>query len=410
VEALRKAVQSFPANPMAEKAEFHIGKLLIELGRYEEAVSVLTDFINSRPQSEWLDAAHLARGVAYHEMRRHEEALEEFNLVKSTSPDPALVSEASRMIDESAWEIYTVSDGLPSNEVQALALDGDALWVGTSKGLVKLDLSGGAPTVSPDTPSIGPLNVKAIAVGEREIWIGTLNSGVLRIDKETGRIRSYTQLEGLPSRHITDVEILGDEVWVASFGGVAYLDREADAWVKFTTEEGLPGNDAVDISLTPTAVWVATSMNGLAVFDRETKTWRSLRREDGLPSDSIRSVVATENAVWLGWYRRNSNGYTKYDLLQDKLFSTTLMEEDEIAPVEDILIALSDGEFWVATDAGAFVELPGVGWDSVDYPSKFEGARVNCMVISGSIVWFGTSKGLGRLDYGMLKRLRESGG
>ena len=88
----------------------------------------------------------------------------------------------------------------------------------------------------------------------------------------------------------------------------------------------------------------------------------------------------------------------------------TLMEEDEIAPVEDILIALSDGEFWVATDAGAFVELPGVGWDSVDYPSKFEGARVNCMVISGSLVWSGTSKGLGRLDYGMLKRLRESGG
>ena len=50
VEALRKAVLSFPSNPLAEKAEFLMGKLLIELGRYEEAVSVLTDFINSRPQ------------------------------------------------------------------------------------------------------------------------------------------------------------------------------------------------------------------------------------------------------------------------------------------------------------------------------------------------------------------------
>jgi TolA-binding protein len=408
VQSLKGAVQSFPENPQAEKAQFMIGKLLIKLGRYEEAVAALTDFINRYPQSEWLDDAHFARGEAYHEMRRHQEALEEFNLVKNTSPDANLISEAARMISESAWEVYTISDGLPANEVQALALDGSYLWVGTSKGIAKFDISEGKPSYSPDTPELKGINIRALAVNDAEVWIGTLNSGIIRLDKETGARRDYTMLDGLPSKHITDIKLLGDEVWVATFGGVATLDRASDTWVKYTTQDGLSGNDAVSIAITQEAVWVATSMNGLNMFDKGTKTWTAYTSAQDLPSDSIRSVVANEMSVWIGWYGRNRNGYGKYDLLQNKWYSTTLMVDD-ITPVEDIFLTLNGEEFWVATDAGAFVELPVVGWDSINYPSKLSGARINCMLVSGAIAWFGTSEGLGRLDYGMLKQLRSEG-
>lgn len=408
IQALKSAVQSFPGNPQAEKAQFMIGRLLIKLGRYEEALSALTEFINQHPQSEWLDDAHFTRGLAYHGMRRHQEAIEEFDYVKNTSPDANLISEASNMISESAWEVYTVSDGLPANEVRALALDGNRLWAGTSKGLVCFDISEGKLTPSPNTPDLKGVNVRALAVNEREIWVGTLNSGIIRIDKDTGAKREYTTLDGLPSKHISDIKLMGDEVWAATFSGVVVLDRSSDTWVKYTTQDGLSGNDAVSIAITNDHVWVATSMNGLNMFDKRNRTWTTFSTAQGLPSDSIRSVVATDTSVWIGWYSRNRNGYGRYDLLQNKWYFTTL-GEDDIAP-EDIFLALNGEEFWVATDAGTFVELPVVGWDSINYPSKFNKARarVNCMIISGSTAYFGTSEGLGKLDYGMLKQLRGS--
>ena len=408
IQALKSAVQSFPGNPQAEKAQFMIGRLLIKLGRYEEALSALTEFINQHPQSEWLDDAHFTRGLAYHGMRRHQEAIEEFDYVKNTSPDANLISEASNMISESAWEVYTVSDGLPANEVRALALDGNRLWAGTSKGLVCFDISEGKLTPSPNTPDLKGVNVRALAVNEREIWVGTLNSGIIRIDKDTGAKREYTTLDGLPSKHISDIKLMGDEVWAATFSGVVVLDRSSDTWVKYTTQDGLSGNDAVSIAITNDHVWVATSMNGLNMFDKRNRTWTTFSTAQGLPSDSIRSVVATDTSVWIGWYSRNRNGYGRYDLLQNKWYFTTL-GEDDIAP-EDIFLALNGEEFWVATDAGTFVEFPVVGWDSINYPSKFNKARarVNCMIISGSTAYFGTSEGLGKLDYGMLKQLRGS--
>ena len=407
VQALKNAVQSFPEDPQAEKAQFMIGRLLIKLGRYEDALAALTDFINQHPQSEWLDDAHFARGLTYHEMRRHQEAIEEFNFVKNSSSDANLISEASNMISESAWEVYTISDGLPANEVQALALDGNYLWVGTSKGLARFDISEGKLQPSPDMPDLKGVNVRALAVNEKEVWVGTLNSGIIRIDKSSGAKREYTILDGLPSKHVSDVKLRDDEVWAATFGGVALLDRSSDTWVKYTTQDGLSGNDTVSIAITSDHVWVATSMNGLNVFDKGSKSWTTFSSAQGLPSDSIRSVVATDTSVWIGWYSRNRNGYGKYDLLQNKWYSTTL-GEDDITP-EDIFLALNGEEFWVATDAGAFVELPVVGWDSINYPSKFSEARirVNCMIVSGSIAWFGTSEGLGKLDYGMLKQLRS---
>jgi len=256
-------------------------------------------------------------------------------------------------------------------------------------------------------PDLKGVNVRALAVSGKEVWVGTLNSGIIRIDKSIGAKREYTTLDGLPSKHVSDIKLMDDEIWAATFGGVATLDRSSDTWVKYTRQDGLSGNDAVSIAITSERVWVATSMNGLNMFDKKSKTWTTFSSAQGLPSDSIRSILATDTSVWIGWYSHNRNGYGKYDLLQNKWYSTTLTEDD-ITPVEDIFLALNGEEFWVATDAGAFVELPVVGWDSINYPSKFSEVRVNCMIVSGSIAWFGTSEGLGKLDYGMLKRLRGS--
>src|SRR5215210_517501 len=44
--------------------------------------------------------------------------------------------------DGSNWKIYSDTNGLPTNNVTAITFNGAAKWIGTEKGLVKIDGTG----------------------------------------------------------------------------------------------------------------------------------------------------------------------------------------------------------------------------------------------------------------------------
>ena len=45
-----------------------------------------------------------------------------------------------------------------------------------------------------------PLNIQSLAADEDELWIGTMNHGVIRYNKATSSIENYTQDHGLPHK------------------------------------------------------------------------------------------------------------------------------------------------------------------------------------------------------------------
>ena len=76
------------------------------------------------------------------------------------------------------WRQFTVEDGLPNDHVFAVKVDGPRVWVGTENGLAM-------------------------------------------IDKATGKIKSWTEKDGLPWRVVTSIDVdkkTGD-VWLGLFGG-----------------------------------------------------------------------------------------------------------------------------------------------------------------------------------------------
>ena len=398
---------------------FNTDALQSEGGHLGKAVTTLTEFIQNYPESEWLDDAYFARGNAYLQLKQNRDAIADFSQAIEITQDAKLKRAARKKRDESAWTIYTVSDRLPSNQIQAIALDGDTLWIGTPKGLAQVNVSMGAwqpitnVTGSLNTAFDDGINVRSLAVDEEELWIGTLNLGVIRYNKQTGIPDLYNTRSallgtggGLPHNQVNDIEIDGDEVWIGTFSGVVLYNRATDQWMVYNRENnGLPADDIVALAVTPKTVWIGTSESGIAFYDRELGQeldyWLEFGDDEGLylkPGSSITSFDVRGNQLFFTWYDAQQNGYVEIDLegfsIREKMTVTT----GDIVPVANIYIAVSEAALWIAINDGVYLRHS-QGWEPIGFPAdRLGAATVNCVTLGEGVAWVGTSNGLGKID------------
>lgn len=72
-------------------------------------------------------------------------------------------------------------------------------------------------------PTLGDLYVTALAGTESDLWIGTLNQGVLHW--HAGQVDSFGEEQGLPDRQVQALAVTGDKTYVGTVLGVAVFDR-----------------------------------------------------------------------------------------------------------------------------------------------------------------------------------------
>lgn len=445
LKILQEATRRFPESDHLVKAKYLIGVLQSRDGRPQIALEVLTTFIEEHPDSEWIDDAYLARGSAYQQLRMNKEALNDFSDAIAITTDPRLIPILQKKREECAWTIYTVSDDLPSNDIQAIAVSGNDLWVGTPKGLAKVDISLGTWQIRTESgieqinrlnPNV-PTNVRALAVysptikmpnpieedenspsvieevdKKTEVWIGTLNQGVVRYNPAEGLSVNYNTLNGLPHNQIFDIEIGTHDVWVATFSGVARYSRSDDEWMVYDrTADGLPADNIVALAVTPVTVWAGTSDAGIAIFDLVyDPLWRSSNLRDMVPEvggNSIADFDVSDKSVFFTWYSKEEkeNGYGKVDFKGLEGTGMPVLQTD-LVPVEDIYIAVGQKDammpsppLWIATNDAVFIKSMS-GWDSIGYPAEQIGDRVtvNCIELGNETAWIGTSNGLAKID------------
>jgi ligand-binding sensor domain-containing protein len=82
--------------------------------------------------------------------------------------------------DGKRWETLTVLDGLPSNHINTIKVQGKTLWIGTSKGLVKFD--GRNVVVYKRKDGLYGDIVYSFAAGKTGTWVGSFG-GVARFRK-----------------------------------------------------------------------------------------------------------------------------------------------------------------------------------------------------------------------------------
>jgi ligand-binding sensor domain-containing protein len=336
--------------------------------------------------------------------------------------------------DGAAWTVFTTTLGLPSNYVQALALQGNLLWVGTDYGLSAFDDGGTLSNRADDqcttfrtTDGLSSSNIRAAAVDKSSRkWLATsaglnvLDDGGTPHDKANDTWASFRKADGLADDSVYAVVVdAQNRIWAGTPSGLSVLDladtpfvKTDDTWATFGTADGLADDDVYDLALDSQGrVWIATSGGGIFVLDtngtpfvKTDDTWTQFNRSDGLVSNDLYAIVLDEPAqqVWAGSWgygiSRLSYGGTVGNKADDTW--TTFATTDPL-PANFVYPPLPDGDLaWFGTYGGGLVVTNGQTWTTFTTTNGLASNYVYALAAEGSSKWIGTSGGVNAFDDG----------
>jgi len=323
-----------------------------------------------------------------------------------------------------SWTYFTKMDSLIGREVKALAVDERYIWCGTDKGLSRYDKwygewknfrnrrsgrgRGRDDWASERKESLADNNVSAIAVDEQYVWIGTRN-GANRYDKIANRWDKYTPENGLPHPDITSVAIAGNNVWMSTNAGIGKYPRTADdpnAWISYTSgtemqavavskefAQTLISDEVWCMSASKRAVWVGTR-RGISRYDTSNDLWKTFTEEDGLASNEVSSIAIDGDKVWFG----GDKGVTVYnESTQDWVQFNT---KDGLTSDRITCIAVNGTDVWFGTfNAGVTrYSKKNETWQSFTKENGLAHNGVLSIAADGDNIWIGTQRGLSRYN------------
>src|SRR5262249_50881543 len=110
---------------------------------------------------------------------------------------------------------------LSSFTVTALAPAKDALWIGTVKGLDKLDLASGTFShfkAGKEATALSSDDISSLHLGASGLlWIGSVDAGVDSLDPASGAVHHYRKQQGLADDGVSAVfEAVDRKVWIGT--------------------------------------------------------------------------------------------------------------------------------------------------------------------------------------------------
>jgi ligand-binding sensor domain-containing protein len=218
--------------------------------------------------------------------------------------------------DGTQWSAFTVTDGLVSNDVLAVAVDSSRYkWFGTNgSGVSRLDDKGTASrgddvwtTFTTTHGLAGDLVTAVAAAADGSVWFGTLGSGVSRL--QNGTWSNFNVTNGLPNNYVTRIAVNGaGEVWVGTVDGVGRFN--GGIWTTYGVGDGLLGSDVVAFGFDAKGrVYFGTLYNGLhRLDDRGTLAkaddwWTNFTPTNPVLWRQVRGLLVDgDDNVWLGTY------------------------------------------------------------------------------------------------------------
>lgn len=332
---LESAVKQYPDMLSHEKALFLVGKLQAKTGRLEDALHTLRGFLLRYPVGDRVYEARLTRAEVNLKLGSVEEAGNEAAEVYNMSVDEAVKERAKQLLDQTRWTVYTVANNLPDNRVQAIAVDGTRLWVGTASGVMLFETAFNNWMPIPAMPQLinsatGTVpDVRAITVNSDEVWVGTRFQGAVHYDKRTGAIQTYPPADGFPA-WVKDIKMDDREVWFATDVGVIRKIRgTVNPPIFYNRQQSFIQADNIEtLLLTPTTVWGASADGAIVTFNREVEVeeWSLYNSTEMHKGMTVVGFDIAEDQLLFTWFNTDeqSNGYFRADLDGVNGKSTTL--------------------------------------------------------------------------------------
>ena len=398
------ALSRFPERPEAARARTRLGEVYVASREPEKAIQTLSPLLSDGSAGPaallTLGNAHLLKGETDAAMRFAQRALE------ASDAEEPVRQEAQLLLSEVAWKALTKADGLPSDDVYSLSVDGGGgLLVGTSKGAARIDLraesvDAGWSALLEEAGLSGAVVRSAAADGD-EVWIGTSGGGIFRLNRKTGEIRSYVRLDGLASNRVDAIAIGGGAVWAGGLEGVSRFDRALETWRSFTSETSpafKSGDQVTCLALGEDFLWAGVEGRGVYRYALSgAGGWTAYSFSSGFPRGvSVRSLSLGEDWLTAVWEGPADKGYADWDAASGRWGSVA----SGGGPGSARGAVAADGTFWMAANGALISRDAQLRWGKgrVPYSRLLDGCEVRAAVAVGQTIWLGTSKGLARVD------------
>jgi hypothetical protein len=309
----------------------------------------------------------------------------------------------------------TPKDGLSSEMVYAIGVQGDEIWFGTygggatlydkSKMIYKAYTTKGEPMDKVDDgksinwKNLLPYNHVSVIVPDKDrIWFGTYFYGF-----GGGGISYYQPAKNPPwkrfntndgrAKKVVSMAVDGEWVWVGSEKGLSLLDKKTEGWKSFySTQEGLAGNFVNTILSQPDSLWMGTNA-GISHFHKTKKNWKTYSQKEGLTEREIKSLVMVGKKIWAGGI---GGSLFEYDAVSDRWKKIEPTDSLKNGGIHSITVAKE--KVFICRDNGVSVyDLATGKWDSLTVSDGLMSNTVFCAAEDKDGIWFGTDKGASRL-------------
>ncbi len=315
------------------------------------------------------------------------------------------------------WDTFEIV----SEDATAIEFLNENVWIGTSEGLYRINLQDSSATlISKKTNKevFGDDIFDILATEEGDIWASTLDGGLIRFDQAKGNFISYLS-EGPNSISSNVLRDLGQtkegELLIGTEGhGLNIFDKETQTFRQYAID--LENYDYASSSAYSILrdhlgrIWLGTWANGLILINEQKKeTHRFIN--DAFDESSIggnfiiTSFQSSSGDLWFGSYE---SGLVRLSLEEQKIVRFT--QHNQAGQMQTSITRSvyedTNGIVWIGTGQGGLYRYDPLtgkmeGWLKSD-GSRDGMAKGTIWSISesadGSSLWFGTSRGIGKLN------------
>jgi ligand-binding sensor domain-containing protein len=292
--------------------------------------------------------------------------------------------------NDTTWTIYTTANGLIDNYINCIAVDvNNHIWAGTDYGVSTFD---GTRWISyTKTHGLVDNTVNYIAGDpDGSVWIGT-GAGASNFDGINWH--TYTTANGLPNDLISYIAVdQSGNKWFGTFiGGLSKFN--GTSFTNFSTADSLPDNNIISIAMGANKTkWIGT-YSGVAVFDSLDQWTATYRVAQGLLNNFVQDMAMdSKGTMWFGLYdiyvmdggiTKNNKTFWRSFTLDDGLINA-LVKRVAVDKTDMVWITTGGGVSKLYDPTSGAGELAGININLFPNPATTE-LHLNGMSTAGNL-------------------------
>ncbi|MDX2086940.1 MAG: two-component regulator propeller domain-containing protein [Kofleriaceae bacterium] len=326
-----------------------------------------------------------------------------------------------------ARAVWTAVDGLPGTRIDAIAKDGDQLWIGTEAGAAAVTFDGDNLAI---TRIVETKPVRDVVTFGGATYVATWEGGV----KKAGKAMPFRGGNHPPNRsRVSSLAVADGALWAGTSGGLYKLTNGTFELVTIATG----ANEVTSLLGDGKTLWIATTAG---LYTREGSTVRSYGGGD------LRRVARVDGTIVVGGFggelvRVERGRLVRTDLARGLAMPQAISERDGAAcaggldglylrprkdaawisakrpsglPANDVSAIAADGDrLWVGTFDHGVAVLERGAWRTLG--SRNIDPRVNAVLVEkranmASRIWVGTATGISLIDGDNVTQLTKRDG